>query len=375
VTIDFNNAKVTSTLTGNKAAIVTGSDLGTDTTIYQWGSIKNLKLIGPGSGSAGTVGIWIGGDPNGVYAPVGVDDYVDSFTNINIQGFDSGMESGKAYQDAFTSVSLSGNDKGFQVQGIFGSENMNMFGMQILNNGHYGFYAPNMPASEFTCTACSIDYNGAGAIGTAGIYVMNGTLNLIGGHMEQCGGYFIDGPVTLSAANLINIIGVTFVSIGGATPSPGGCPGFATPDPGYIHITGNNSHLNIGTGIELVRNHTVTSFINWEATGGANDLHVAPYMDPGYNPAIQAIPTSQAVNIASLDIPLFDQYVSSNHYFRGITVGQTVGGGFPGAGSIFAPGFVGTSINQGGTIPSIATFPFSGGYMGFNSTNLGDVDF
>jgi len=372
VILDFQNSVVTSTITSG-SSISTGSNYATDTTVYTLGGIKNLKLIGPSSSAAGTVGIWIGGDVNNVYAPAGSNDFLDTFENITVQNFESGMEAGIAYQDTFRTVALAGNKYGYKVDGQFGGENMNMFGMEIVNNGTYGFYAPNMPASEYTCTACSIDYNGTGQAGQAGIYIMNGHLNLYGGHMEQCGGYFVDGPVTTSAAMVINMEGVQLVAQGTSTVSPGGCPAFGT-DSAYIHVTGYNSSLVIGGGTQLIRNHPYRSVINWTATGLANTLHVEPIMDPGSNPGLQVIPTAQAANIYSLDMPLYDQYVPNNQYSRGITVGQAQGGAFPGKGSIFATGFIGASVNQGGNVPAIDAFPFGGGYIGWNFENIGDVD-
>jgi hypothetical protein len=375
VVLDFNGSTLTSAITTGPS-ISTGSNLGTDTTIYAWGSIKNLKLYGPGL-IAGTVGIWLGGDRNGVYAPNGNNDFLDSYENIKIENFESGMDAGVAFQDAFYSDSLSANKYGYKVDGQFGGENMNMFGMQILNNGTYGFYAPNMPASEYNCTACSIDYNGTGQPGQAGIYIMNGHLTLLGGHMEQCGGYFIDGPITTAAQQQISISGMAFVASGYSTPSAGGCPAFTTTDSAYIHVTGYNSGINIGQGVQIIRNHAYTSFINWAATGAANELHVEPYSDPESPTAVglQTIAPGQNTAIAGLQIPIYSQYISTNQYFDSITVGAAVAGVFPAVGDIFAGGLLGTNANSGGTLPRTSAFPFSGGYMGFNATNNGDVDF
>ncbi|MBB5328539.1 hypothetical protein [Tunturiibacter gelidoferens] len=375
VVLDFNGSTLTSTITSG-ASISTGSNFGTDTTIYAWGSIKNLKLYGPGL-IAGTVGIWLGGDRNGVYAPTGNNDFLDSYENINIENFESGMDAGVAFQDAFYSDSLSANKYGYKVDGQFGGENMNMFGMQILNNGTYGFYAPNMPASEYVCMSCSIDYNGTGQSGQAGIYILNGRLTLLGGHMEQCGGYFIDGPTSTTVQQQLSISGMTFVASGKSTPSESGCPAFTAADPAYIHVTGYNSGINIGQGVEIIRNHTYTSFINWQATGAANELHVEPYSDPltPTGVGLQTIGPGQNTAIGGLQIPIYAQYISTSQYFSSITVGSAVGGAFPATGDIFASGLLGTNINTGGRVPGTSAFPFSGGYMGFNSANNGDVDF
>jgi len=201
-------------------------------------------------------------------------------------------------------------------------------------------------------------------------------VTLMGGHMERCSGYDIDGPVTTSAAMILNIVGVTFVNIGGSVGSPGGCPAFSGVDPAYIHVTGNNSNVTLGGGVELIRNHKMTSVINWAATGFSNSLTVEPYIDPASATAV-GLPTlvpGQANKIQSLSIPLYNQYVSNNRYFDGITVGEAQGGVFPGAGSIYATGPIGTSVNQGGSLPSVGSFPYGGSYLGWNAENIGDVD-
>jgi hypothetical protein len=175
---------------------------------------------------------------------------------------------------------------------------------------------------------------------------------------------------------VLNIVGMTFVNIGSSVASPGGCPAFSGVDPAYIHVTGYNSNVTLGGGVELIRNHKMTSVINWAATGLSNALAVEPYIDPASDTAI-GLPTlapGQTKIIQSLSIPLYGQYVSNNRYFDGITVGQAQGGGFPGAGSIYATGPIGTSVNQSGSVPSVGSFPYGGGYIGWNAENIGDVD-
>jgi hypothetical protein len=371
VMLDFQNSIVSSTITDGPS-ITTGSFLDSSSGQYEWGGIRNLKLVGPGYDRAPkSIGIWFGGDTSGAFAPKGNNDFGSSYTNLNIRAFNYAMAKGIAYQITLISNTLDGNQYGWYEPGQFGGENIHMYGMQFLNNHTYGVYAPNQPANEFNCSFCSFDYNGV-----ANIYVMNGNVTLMGGHMERCQGYDIDGPVTTSAAMILNIVGVTFVNMAGTTSQPGACKAFTGADPAYIHVTGRNSNVTIGGGVELIRNHPMASFIHWDATGSSNALNVQPYLDPASSSAI-GLPTLQAgaqVKIASLSIPLYDQYVSKNQYFRGITVGQAQGGKFPGTGSIFATGFIGASENQGGNLPTVGAFPFGGGYIGWNSENIGDVD-
>ena len=368
VMLDFQNSTVTSTIT-NGPSIVTGSFLDTSAGHYLWGGIRNLKLVGPGGSDS--YGLWLGGDTTNNFAPAGYNDFGSSYYNINIRGFAYGVAKGVAYQISFSSSTLEGNTYGWYEPGQFGGENMSMFGMQFVNNSKYGVYAPNQWANEFNCSFCSFDYNG-----DANMYVMNGSVTLMGGHMERCSGYDIDGPVTASAAMILNIVGMTFVNIGGSVGAPGGCPAFSGVDPAYIHVTGNNSNVTLGGGVELIRNHKMTSVINWAATGLSNALNVEPYIDPASDTAIglQILVPGQANKIQSLSIPLYNQYVSNNRYFGGITVGEAQGGVFPGAGSIYASGPIGTSVNQGGSLPSVAAFPYSGSYLSWNAENLGDVD-
>jgi len=371
VMLDFQNSIVSSTITDGPS-ITTGSFLDSSSGQYTWGGIRNLKLVGPGYDRAPkSIGIWFGGDTTGAVAPKGHNDFGSSYTNLNIRGFNYAMAKGIAYQITLSSNTLDGNQYGWYEPGQFGGENIHMYGMQFVNNHTYGVYAPNQPANEFNCSFCSFDYNGA-----ANIYVMNGNVTLVGGHMERCQGYDIDGPATASAAMILNIIGVTFVNIAGTTAQPGACGAFAGSDPAYIHVTGRNSNVTIGGGVELIRNHPMASFIRWDATGSSSALTVQPYLDPASSSAIglPALQPGAAANIASLSIPLYDQYVPNNQYFRGITVGQAQGGTFPGTGSIFATGFIGASENQGGNLPTVGAFPFGGGYIGWNSENIGDVD-
>jgi hypothetical protein len=114
---------------------------------------------------------------------------------------------------------------------------------------------------------------------------MNGHLTLLGGHMEQCGGYFIDGPITTAAQQQISISGMAFVASGYSTPSAGGCPAFTTTDSAYIHVTGYNSGINIGQGVQIIRNHAYTSFINWAATGQRTSFTLSHTLIP--NPPLQ----------------------------------------------------------------------------------------
>jgi hypothetical protein len=367
VMLDFQNSIVTSTIASGPS-IITGSFLDESSGQYAWGGIRNLKLVGPGyPKTRDSIGIWFGGDPTGHVAPPGNNDFGTSYANINVRGFNYGMAKGIAYQITLISNTLDGKQYGWYEPGQFGGENINMYGTQFVNNGTYGVYAPNQPANEFNCSFCSFDYNGS-----ANIYVMNGSVTLIGGHMERCQGYDIDGPETTSAAMILNIVGVTFVNIAGAIGQPGGCGAFTGTDQAYIHVTGRNSNVTIGGGVELIRNHTMSSFIHWDATGLSSALTVQPYIDPASPTAIgiPALQAGAAARIASLSIPLFDQYVPNNQYFRGVTVGQAQGGAMPGTGSIFATGFIGASENQGGSPPAIGAFPFGGGYIGWNSENM-----
>jgi hypothetical protein len=371
VMLDFQNATVTSTITVGPS-IITGSFLDATSGQYAWGGIRNLKLVGPGYDKApDSIGIWFGGDTTGVVASKRNNDFGTSYTNLDIRGFNYGMAKGIAYQITLISNTLEGNRYGWYEPGQFGGENIHMYGMQFVNNSTYGVYAPNQPANEFNCSFCSFDYNGA-----ANMYVMNGSVTLIGGHMERCRGYDIDGPATNSAAMILNIVGVTFVNIAGPEAQPGACDAFAGSDPAYIHVTGRNSNVTIGGGVEIIRNHTMSSLIKWDAIGSSNALTIQPYIDPA-SPSAMGLPAVQpgaAANIAALSMPLYDQYVPNNQYFRGITVGQAQGGAFPGVGSIFATGYIGTSINQGGSLPTVSRLPFGGGYITWNSENIGDVD-
>jgi hypothetical protein len=76
----------------------------------------------------------------------------------------------------------------------FGGEDISMFGMQFVDNGKYGVYAPNQPANEFNC-----------------FFVRSATTEMPtctherqrGGHMERCfAAEVVAGPFNVGARGL-----------------------------------------------------------------------------------------------------------------------------------------------------------------------------
>lgn len=352
VVLDFQNSVVTSCIL-NGAAIATGSDPATDSSYYTWGGIRNLKLVGPGTSNAGSVGLWLGGDATGTNAPAAWNDYISQYSNLNIQNFESGVAKGEAYQVVVIGSSFTNNKYGWYDPGQFGSENLMLYGDQFLNNAQYGLYSANMAAAQYNCTSCSFDYNGV-----SGLYYTNGVVRLIAGHIEQPSGYLIDGPASSTLAFSLDISGGEQFYL---TNSGGS-------DTAFIHVQGNNSNVRIGAGLKLDRRHTVGNVIQWDATGSSNLLNMEPYVDAN-TPTAVALPAVQAsANIQFLHIPLYSQYVPTSEYFSNLTVGS------PNQGDILSSNYVGSQGNNNGVVPPASRFPYNGNFLGWNTENIGEAD-
>jgi hypothetical protein len=80
-----------------------------------------------------------------------------------------------------------------------------------------------------------------------------------------------------------------------------GCPAFTTTDSAYIHVTGCNSGINIGQGVQIIRNPAYT-LVHQLGKRAANELHVEPYSDPESPTAVglQTIAPGQNTAIAGL---------------------------------------------------------------------------
>jgi hypothetical protein len=89
VILDFNNAVLV--YKGSNAAIVTGTPVnelfGGEVKDFHWGGIRDLSLVGSGSGT----GIWLGGDSSGAVSPKNLMDHTELFSGVNVTKFTCGF--------------------------------------------------------------------------------------------------------------------------------------------------------------------------------------------------------------------------------------------------------------------------------------------
>jgi len=181
-------------------------------TSYAQGGVRNLTLFG--GGTLTPYGIWLGPDPSGTNAPSNITDYLEVFQNVHVQNFGKGYVVGGTPSTAIGQASWVGGSITLNGDGVYlpsadpGSENLNMHGTQILNNGQGSFtsgYGINNAASniELNLYGVSLDYNTSGGINWNG-----GSLNLFGCHLEQLSGYLINGTSS-NFQTILNLIAST----------------------------------------------------------------------------------------------------------------------------------------------------------------------
>ena len=347
-------------------AIVVGSVSSAD---YTQGGVSNIHLSGNGTGA---VGIWLGGKGASPYnVPAGLSDFLETFSNVNVSGFQIGWGIGyNAYQDIWVGSSATNNQEGIEVVVPFGSENMNFHGFQCLNSSDRCFYAPDMLGATYNFISSSFDYNTNGAF-----YTMNGDLHLLGGHLEQSNNAIpfdepdVDGVKTLSGMR-VSIGGSMNIVLSGATL------------PGIVRVFGWNSQVIIDSGsMVYAPNSTISSFVNWGGEGASGDARVGQYWNPtsinGINfPALSLItsaaPSGGRQAPAYQDLPVFGQYAQTDHYETKATIASATIDAQTGSG------FIGAANNLNGQFPSTTPgtpLPYNGNFLAWNAEDHGEADY
>ncbi len=308
ITIDGQNSVIN--VTSPTAAIVCG-----ETSLppaapetYAQGGIRNITLIG--NGQSKSVGIWLGADPTGNYAPTAFLDTMETFYNVHVQNFSEGYAIGNlATQASWIDGSITENGDGvYYVANSSPAENLNMHGTQILNNGQgnyktgYGINNSQHSAGELSLYGVSLDYNTSGAINWYG-----GGLSLFGGHLEQCNHYLINGTPNTSAITVLNLVAPVLALTGGSA----NCPSGTTSDTAMIYVGGTSAQVYVHPGLSayIWPGHTVQTLIDWEATGSVNTLMAEPYWVQTINGGVWQPPLQPAqagANINSYEMaPLY----------------------------------------------------------------------
>lgn len=150
-------------------------------TEYGESRVQDLTIQGPGAGHS-SIGVFLGGDPNGKFSPSTA--YADSasFMNVRITGFDYGIEWGNnAWINKLIRTLVFGNSVGLYVpSGLTNSgENIGVTDSAIFNNGQYGL--EDNGDFEWMFSGVSFDYNGTA------IALLGSTIHAVNCHFEQSG--------------------------------------------------------------------------------------------------------------------------------------------------------------------------------------------
>lgn len=341
ITLEGNNAVLTWKGAQNTPAITSGSVAGAD---YTFGGIRDLKLVGDGTGA----GIYLGRATAGYHAQPGVDDYLELFQNVTVTGFaDNWVKGPNTYQiTVIGGASTSGRHSNWLDLG-FGSESMNFFGWQNLNGNGYGFFAADLQGAQYNFVDCSFDYNAAGAF----VYI-NGTVRMTGGHIEQGNSaYFFDSPASPSAFSLQLSGGVQFVTASPALPA-------------FIRVRGTNSFVFIGMGLNLSHpGGPVGKVVDWQSAGHSNQLNIEPYADPLATNSRTTPAVNPGANVQWFHLPTYNQYVPTGSAVSS----QTIGTGTVNAGPASPEGVVGSRVNMNGAFPVPDAFPYNGNFLLWNT--------
>ncbi|MCU1320634.1 MAG: hypothetical protein JWM43_283 [Acidobacteriaceae bacterium] len=354
ITIDGNNAHITWTGTDpNVPAWVNGSVADID---YTQGGIRNLQLIG----NANATGMYFGSKVGSYVVPTGISDYLETFENVSVKFFkDNYVKGSGVYQLSFLSgESVGGDHSNWLDVGVDGSENMMFTHWQSLNSSGWGFYSDNLAGATYNFNDCSFDYNALGMI-----YYGNGTIHIVGGHMEGPKMPYIDGPnIALPGfqSQLVVSGGTVFVYSGNTTASS------------VFKSQGQNNNWYIGPGLWFYHpGGDITKLIDWQAAGASNQLTVGAYSDPSSFTGVTFPAVQAGANIQWLDIPIFTQYVPTG---RIVTAEQIISGTvntIKGAGF----GMIGAYNNSCPSAIQGVTLPYAGNYMGWNCDGTGGADF
>lgn len=185
VSIDFAGHKVISRVK-NGPALLVGNSTGRVTPMNQR-VITGLHLVGPGSTSAGSVGIrFMTDDPTGTNNSRGA-----AFYNLIIEEFETGLSFGKnAYLLKFINGHIFKCNTCVRVEDLHHDpalENTN-YGENIgfyhfgFGNSKLGFYLGDNALTDVNCTSCSFDFLQGG--GQRMAVVKSGQLNCSDAHIE-----------------------------------------------------------------------------------------------------------------------------------------------------------------------------------------------
>jgi hypothetical protein len=301
VAIDGNNSVITvRSLSG--PAIIAATTISLAPTYpgtYSRRGIRNLTLIGNGPSST-PYGIWLGGDPAGVFISPSATDFFEVFDNVHVQNFGTQYEFGSnMFQDTWLVGTIMGGYPAAEdgvtcATNMSGGENMAFIGTQFPSGGGstgLAINCPNAYGGTITLSSVSVDFwgsnNASGCpnrLGTGQIVFNNGHLIIQGGHFETC-----SGPVII--AN--NASYQTSIDITGGAEFFLGDQTHRLTTPGIIEVNGGLTQNPSEDYIDHVlltigANQTVKSLIATHGPGG--QFFCGPYYSNKYGRGYNQVP-------------------------------------------------------------------------------------
>ncbi len=166
--------------------VLFGDTIGTGDHSISNGGISDMTLSGPGG--ATSIGLFLGGDPSGRFAPAGNFANALSFYNLRVQNFHNGIQFGNnAFLDSFFSALIANNGNGVYIpSGVTNTGEAVSFYGGAMGNGSIGIC--NLAGAQIFVFGMSFDYNGNA------VKMFGGQLTAAGVHFEQNGGPFVFVP-------------------------------------------------------------------------------------------------------------------------------------------------------------------------------------
>jgi hypothetical protein len=221
---------------------------------YNASKIQDLTLQGPGLNNA-SVGIYLGGDPNGQFSAS--DSYADgaSLVDVRVLGFDRGVEWGNnAWGNKLVRTLVFANATGlYAAQGLSNAgENLGLTDSSIFNNRDYGI--DDHANFEWMISGTAFDYNGTA------IEFFGSTIHAVNCHFEQSGAQVMIQPYG-SGSLSIKDSEILVQSTSGSDPY------ILSTWPQYLNVAIDN--------VSIWSNHPVQYFMRVQGTvrGSVNNLN------------------------------------------------------------------------------------------------------
>lgn len=146
---------------------------------YNNSNLQDLTLQGPGSNNS-SVGVYLGGDPTGRFAPKDAAADGASLVNVRVTGFNRAVVWGNnSWNNKFVRSLIFGNSTGFYVPtGIRNSgENIGITDSAVFNNTNFGI--DDHANFEWMLSGDALDYNGTA------IQFFGSAVHIVNCHLEQ----------------------------------------------------------------------------------------------------------------------------------------------------------------------------------------------